>query len=50
MDNKRIADYLQNQVNWKEKSLILMDKRHKIPKRIESEIKELRAMIKHLMK
>lgn len=50
MDNKTIAEYLQKQVNWKEKSLMSMDKRHKIPKRIKAEVKELKAMINHLMK
>jgi len=48
MDNKTISEYLQHKVNWKTKSLEIMDKRHKIPKRIKTEIKELKAMIKHL--
>jgi len=48
MDNKRIVEYLQHKVNWKTESVKIMDKRHKIPKRIKVEIEELKAMIKHL--
>jgi hypothetical protein len=48
MDDKTIAYYLQHKVEVKENSLKPMDKRHKIPKRIKKEIKELKAMIEHL--
>lgn len=50
MNNKKIAEYLQHEVEVKENSLKYMDKRHKIPKRIENEIKELKEMINHLKK
>jgi hypothetical protein len=49
MDNRTIADYLQHRINMKRDSLKYMDKRHKIPKRIKGEIKELKNMVKYLM-
>tara|TARA_R110000744_G_scaffold88856_1_gene173039 strand:+ start:92 stop:244 length:153 start_codon:yes stop_codon:yes gene_type:complete len=49
MDNRTIAEYLQHKINRKRDSLKYMDKRHKIPKRIKSEIEELKAMVKHLI-
>jgi hypothetical protein len=48
MNKKTIINYLENEVNWREKSLESMDRRHKIPKRIKKEIKELKSMIKFL--
>lgn len=50
MDNKTIVTYLQSQLNLKEKRLITMDKRHKIPRTIKDEIKELNEMIEFLSK
>ena len=49
MDNRTIAEYLQHKINRKRDSLKYMDKRHKIPKRIMTEIEELKTMVNHLL-
>jgi len=48
MDTETIINYLQNQIDWRVKSLRLMDKRRIIPKRVKKEIEKLKSMIKHL--
>lgn len=50
MDNMKdkIIDYLEKQLAWKAESLCKMDKRHKIPKKIQEEIDELGQMISFL--
>ena len=48
MDKETIINYLQRQVDWRTKSIIPMDKRHKIPRKISNDIKELKDMIKYL--
>jgi aspartate ammonia-lyase len=50
MDNKVICDYLQKKLDNNENRLLTMDKRHKIPRKIKAEIKELKAMINFLNK
>ena len=43
-----IIDYLERQLAWKAESLTKMDKRHKIPKKIQEELDSLRQMIDFL--
>lgn len=43
-----ITDYLERQLAWKAESLTKMDKRHKIPKKIQGELDKLRQMISFL--
>ena len=46
--NQKIIDYFKKEVEWREKSIKPMDKRCKIPKKMQLEIKEFEEMIEHL--
>lgn len=48
MTKQKIIEHLENQLKVRLKRLSTMDKRHKIPKRLNDEIVELKEMIHYM--